>query len=66
MHYSSIVSISLSLCRIYATLRYPHRRSCFGRAVSWTVDIDVEVFLEFSMIFASAFFKVVKVSFSES
>ena len=47
----------------YATVHYPHIRGYFGRAVSWTVDLDIEIFFKFPKIFATAFFKAVKAIF---
>ena len=63
MHYSSVVNIYLSLCRTYATAHYLAIRRCFGRVISWTVELDKEIFLEFSKIFATVFLKMIKVSF---
>ena len=49
----------------YATV-YPLITGCFAKAVSRTVERDIEIFLEFLKIFSTAFFKAVKSAPSES
>ena len=62
MHYSSAVNIFWSLFWTYATVRYPQIRRNSDRVASWTAELDIEIFHEFSKIFANVF-KGVKVSF---
>ena len=66
MHFSSAVSIYWSLCRTYATVHYPQIRGCFGRVVSCTVELDIEISHEFPKIFVNVFLRGLKSAFSES
>ena len=46
-------------------VHYPQIRGCFGRAVSWTVELDIEISREFPKIFANVL-RGLKSAFSES
>ena len=52
-----------NLCQTYATAHYLPIRRCFGRVISWTLELDIEIFLKFPKIFATVFLKMIKVSF---